>query len=93
MGCCIVIVIFNIKGKMLSAAIIGDYYGYNSIVSRGTRVRRMHRTEVSADKIINSKLRMISEEKSESLRAGDLIGMSSQSNLKDHNKMSSNGLG
>lgn len=45
----------------MSAAIIADYYGYNSIVTGGTRIRRMRRTELSSLKIARCKLRTLSE--------------------------------
>jgi hypothetical protein len=88
-----VVIIFNIR-PMLSAAILADYYGYNSIITRGTRVRRMRRTELSADKIIRCKLRTLSEGRSASLlKPTDLIGVGSLHTPNEHNKSNLKGVG
>jgi hypothetical protein len=57
---------------MLSAAIVRDYYGYNSIVVADARIRRIHRTELSADKARRLQLKMATE-RNASLKTGDLI--------------------
>lgn len=48
---------------------IYDYYGYNSTIDvKGKRIRRLRRTEVSAEKLYNSRFKEEGESRSISSR-------------------------